>query len=158
MRIADGLTRDSPTLGCIFGPVSQKLDIDHTLVGGLITLKKAGEERLLDAAIGGRIPLGVAMDIAKTDGADTQRALLKAYEEKKLNYLSIRLVKRLMDQRRFIGKQRGNKNPQRRLTSTESLVNAYRRESHRQKLLIKKAKLCGGVGARHTQRPTVKPG
>lgn len=122
--------------------IARKLDIDHTLVGGLITLKKAGEERLLDAAIAGRIPLGVAMDIAKTDGADTQRALLKAYEEKKLNYLSIRLVKRLMDQRRFIGKQRGSKTPQKRLTSTESLVNAYRRESQRQKLVIKKAKVC----------------
>ena len=122
--------------------IAKKLDIDHTLVGGLITLKKAGEERLLDAAITGRIPLGVAMDIAKTNGVETQRALLKAYEDKKLNYVSIRIVKRLMDQRQFIGKQRCSKTPQRRLTSTESLVNAYRRESQRQRLMIKKAKLC----------------
>ncbi len=84
------------------------------------------------------------MDIAKTDGAETQRALLKAYEEKQLNQVSIRIVKRIMEQRRFIGKQRGNRgtNPQKRLTSAESLVNAYRRESQRQKLLIKKAKIC----------------
>lgn len=29
-------------------------------------------------------------------------------------------------------------------TSAESLVNAYRRESQRQKLLVKKAKICDG--------------
>jgi len=34
------------------------------LVGGLIALNKAGEERLLEVAINGTIPLGVAMDIA----------------------------------------------------------------------------------------------
>jgi ParB family chromosome partitioning protein len=124
--------------------IGKKLDIDHTLVGGFIALKNAGEERLLDAAMSGKIPLGVAMDIAKTNDAETQRELLKAYESKQLNGVSIRLLKRLIEQRRFIGKQRGSKGtaPQKRLTSAESLVNAYRRESQRQKLMIKKAKLC----------------
>jgi ParB family chromosome partitioning protein len=126
------------------GEIGKKLDIDQTLVAGFIALKNAGEERLLDAAINGKIPLSVAMDIAKTNGAETQRELLKAYESKQLNGVSIRVVKRLMDQRRFVGKQRGSQGtaPQQRLTSAESLVNAYRRESRRQKLMIKKAKLC----------------
>ena len=56
----------------------------------MIALKKAGEERLLDAALSGRIPLGVAMDIAKADSVETQRELLKAYENKQLNQVSIR--------------------------------------------------------------------
>lgn len=124
--------------------IGEKLDIDKTTIGGFISLKNAGEERLLDAATSGRIPLGVAMDIAKTNNAETQRELLKAFEAKQLNQVSIRTVKRLIDQRRFIGKLRdGNSRPSRkRLTSAESLVNAYRRESQRQKLLIKKAKIC----------------
>ena len=111
--------------------------------GGFIALKNAGEERLLDAATSGRIPLGVAMDIAKTNSVETQRELLKAYESKQLTQVSIRTVKRLIDQRRFAGKQRdANSRPSRnRLTSAESLVNAYRRESQRQKLLIRKAKI-----------------
>ena len=124
--------------------IARKLDIDNTMVAGLIALKNAGEERLLDAASSGRIPLGVAMDIAKTDSVEAQRELLKAFETKQLNYLSIRTVKRIIDQRRFAGKQRdSNSRPGRnRLTSAESLVNAYRRESQKQKLMIRKAKIC----------------
>jgi len=123
--------------------IGKKLDIADTTVGGLIALKKAGEERLLDAALGNRIPLGVAMDIAKADTPELQRGLLKAYETKQLNQVSIRAVKRIIDQRRFSGKLRERSRGQRnRLTSAESLINAYKRESQRQKLMIKKAKIC----------------
>ena len=88
--------------------------------------------------------MGVAIDIAKANDVETQRELLKAYETKQLNQVSIRTVKRLIDQRRFVGKGRdtSNRAGRKRLTSAESLVNAYRRESQKQKLLIKKAKIC----------------
>jgi ParB family chromosome partitioning protein len=123
--------------------IGEKLDIPDTTIGGYIALKKAGEERLLDAAVSGRIPLGVAMDIAKAESPEMQRELLKAYEAKQLNQVSIRTVKRLMDQRRFIGKQRDTDTRQRQMrTSAESLISAYRRESQRQRLLVKKARLC----------------
>jgi len=123
--------------------IGDKLDIPDTTIGGYIALKKAGEERLLDAAVSGRIPLGVAMDIAKAESPEMQRELLKAYEAKQLNQVSIRTVKRLMDQRRFIGKQRDADTRQRqKRTSAESLISAYRRESQRQRLLVKKARLC----------------
>ena len=99
--------------------IGEKLDIGGTMVRGLIALKKAGEERLLDAATSGKIPLGVAMDIAKTNSVETQRELLKAYETKQLNQVSIRTVKRLIDQRRFAGKRRDrtSRGPRKRLTS-----------------------------------------
>jgi ParB family transcriptional regulator, chromosome partitioning protein len=124
--------------------IGKKLDIHKGTVSGLIVLMEGGEERLLDAAISGRIPLGVAMDIAKADTIETQRELLKAYEKKELNQFSIREVKRLIDQRRFVGKERdsGSRAGRKRLTSAESLVHAYRRQSQKQKLLIKKAKIC----------------
>ena len=123
--------------------IGEKLDIAGPTISGYIALKSAGEERLLDAAVSGRIPLGVAMDIAKAENPEMQRELLKAYETKQLNQVSIRTVKRIMDQRRFIGKERDTDSRQRKTsTSAESLVNAYRRESQRQKLLIRKARLC----------------
>jgi ParB family chromosome partitioning protein len=123
--------------------IGEKLDMDDNTVGGYLALKRAGEERLLDAAINGRIPLGVAMDIAKADSPELQRGLLKAYESKQLNQCSIRTVKRLMDQRRFVGKERDrDKGASRRRTSAESLINAYKRESQRQKLWVKKARVC----------------
>ena len=124
--------------------IARKLDLDNTMVAGLIALRNAGEERLLDAASSGTIPLGVAMDIAKANDVETQRELLKAYETKQLNQLSIRAVKRIIDQRRFAGKHRDIRNGagRNRLTSAESLVHAYRCESQKQKLMIRKAKIC----------------
>jgi len=123
--------------------IGKKLDIADGLVGGLLVLKKAGEERLLDAALKGKIPLGVAIDIAKTESVEAQRELLKAYENKQLNQASIRTVKRIIEQRKFLGKrmrssQRG-KNPR---TTADGYVNAFRKETQRQKVMVKKAKHC----------------
>jgi len=123
--------------------ISKKLDISDTQVGGLLALRSAGEERLLDAAIKGKVPLGVAIDIAKTDNRETQQGLLKAYENRQLNQTSIRVVKKLLDQRHFLGKSlsSGGKSTRRKQTA-EDLVYAYQKESQRQKLMVKKAKFC----------------
>lgn len=74
--------------------VGEKLGICDTVVGGFLALRQAGEERLLDAAMAGRIPLTVAMDIAKAETPELQRGLLKAFETKQLTGVSIRAVKR----------------------------------------------------------------
>ena len=123
--------------------ISKKLDVSDNLVRGLTSLKNAGEERLLDLALIGKIPIWIAVDIAKTDTLETQRELLKAYENKKLDYLSLKYVKGLIEQRRLIGKQRTGRVPGiKSKTSVESMVSAYRKESQRQKLMIKKARVC----------------
>jgi ParB family transcriptional regulator, chromosome partitioning protein len=52
-------------------------------------------------------------------------------------------VKRLIDLRRYVGKGRDKGQRERKSrTSVETLVNTYKRESQRQKLVIKKAKIC----------------
>jgi ParB family chromosome partitioning protein len=123
--------------------IGKKVDIGDTVVGGLLALHKAGEERLLEAAIRGKIPLGVAVEIAKTDSVETQRELLKAYESKQLNGVKIRVVKRLIEQRRFLGKQaRSPGHPRKSRTSAEGLVSTFRREQQRQRSFVRKAKVC----------------
>lgn len=124
--------------------IGKKLDISDTTIGGLLVLNKSGEERLMEAAIHGEIPLWVAMDIAKTKNVEMQRELLKAYQNKQLTGVSIRSVKRLMEQRRFFGKQRklGERARRKERTSADGLVFAYRRECQRQKVLIRKGKIC----------------
>ncbi len=123
--------------------IGKKLDIADGTVGGYIALKKAGEERLLDAAINGKIPLGVAMDIAKADSPELQRELLKGFESKDLNQFAIRTVKRLIDQRRFVGKGRDTEADKKKSrTNADSLINAFKRESQKQRLIVKKARLC----------------
>ncbi len=124
--------------------IGKKLDISDWMVGGLTSLKNAGEERLLDNALKGKIPLGVAIDISKADSTEDQRELLKAYENKQLNQAAIRTVRRVIEQRRFLGKRlRGSRIGERNTrTTADGLVNAFRKETQRQKVMIKKAKLC----------------
>ena len=121
--------------------IGEKLDIDHTLVGGLLTLMKDGEVRLVEAAMQNKIPIGVAIDIAKTDGVEAQKELLKAYEAGQLNQFSIRTLKRLMEQRRVLGKKpcRGPKKPTG--VTADGFVSAYQREIQRQKSFIRKAQV-----------------
>ncbi len=122
--------------------IGKKLDVADTAVGGYLALTKAGEVRLLSAAIKGLIPMGVAMDIAKTDSPEMQKELLKAYEAKQLNQASIRAVKNIMQQRRFLGKGAKSAAVKKTTTTADGLVNAYKRESQRQKILIRKAQIC----------------
>ena len=129
-------------LGNSIPQISKKLDASDNLVRGYLSLMNAGEERLLEAAVTGKIPVWVAVDIAKTDTLETQRELLKAYEEKQLDYKSLKYVKGLIETRRLIGKKKGGKASGVKKTSVESMVNAFRKESQRQKLMIKKAKVC----------------
>jgi len=123
--------------------IGEKLDIDNSVVGGVITLMKSGEERLVQAAMQNRIPIGVAIDIAKTEGAEAQKELLKAYEGGQLNQFSIRTVRRLLEQRRVLGKKpsRGGGGKKGTGVTADGLVSAYQREIQRQKAFIRKARV-----------------
>jgi ParB family chromosome partitioning protein len=124
--------------------IAAKLDVSDNTIKGLTALKRAGEERLLEAALEGTVPLTVAMEIAKADTPEAQRELLKAFESKQLNGAAIRVVKRLMDKRRFLGKQSRliYPHPPSKPATAERMVAAYKRESQRQKELIRKARIC----------------
>ncbi|HWY31622.1 MAG TPA: ParB/RepB/Spo0J family partition protein [Candidatus Acidoferrum sp.] len=130
--------------GLTLHQISARLDMDPTSIHDLLTLKKSGETRLLDAALSGRIPVGVAVEIARTEGIEMQRELLKACENRQLTQNALRMIRRVMDRRRLIGKQRGNgpRSSKQTRTSADSLVNAYRRESQKQRLMVKKARVC----------------
>jgi ParB family chromosome partitioning protein len=130
-------------LGYTIHEVAAKLDIGDQTVIGLTALKQAGEQRLLEAAINGRVPLWVAIDIAKATTPETQRALLNAFEEKHLTRASIGVIKRLINQRRFLGNEPkpDERSRERYRPTAEQLVIAFKRESRRQKEVIRKAKI-----------------
>jgi len=130
--------------GLTLREIGARIDMDPTSVHDLLTLKKGGETRLLDAALNGRIPVGVAVEIARTEGIEMQRELLKACESRQLTQNALRMIRRVMDRRRLIGKQRGNgpRSSKQPRMSADSLVNTYRRESDKQRLMVKKARVC----------------
>jgi ParB family chromosome partitioning protein len=86
--------------------ISKKIGVCDGFIGQLLKLVKAGEERLVTAALNGAVPISVAIDISATDSVEAQRELLKAYESKQLTFSSLRVVKRLIDQRRIFGKSK----------------------------------------------------
>jgi ParB family chromosome partitioning protein len=123
--------------------IAKKIDHAKSYVMGVIHLLENGEERLLSAVEKGKVPLSVAMLIANSDEAAIQRALCEAYEDKSLRGQKLLTVRKIIDQRKANGKrfQVGSHRKVEKLPSAEALVRAYRQESDRQKLLVKKARL-----------------
>ena len=124
--------------------IARKTDTNPEYVRGIIRLLKKGEERLILAVERGQIPISMAVEISATDDENTQLALLSAYESKKLRGRALISVRRLIEQRRSKGKSLRGGLPKisKKNISATTLVKTYRQEVERQKLLLKKAKLC----------------
>ncbi len=123
--------------------IARKIDVTKSYVSGITHLLKNGEERLLYAVEKGRIPLSIAMQIADADEEGIQKALLQAYEEKTLRGRKLLTVRRIIELRKAKGK-RATPGVRRRggePLSAGSLVQAYRLEADRQRLLVKKAQV-----------------
>jgi ParB family chromosome partitioning protein len=122
--------------------IGRKLDIADTAVGHLLILQKAGEGRLIYEVSRGHIPLGIAVEIAKVEDPDEQKAFIEAYEKNHLNQAAIKTIKRVIAQRNSFGKNLNGSAPRRRCTSAEGLIKTFTKESQRQKTLIKKTNVC----------------
>jgi ParB family chromosome partitioning protein len=91
----------------------------------------------------GVIPTSVAMEIARAKDGDIQEALAEAYERKSIPGNQILAIRRIIELRNVKGKgvdqpERTPSQPKKKVTA-ETLVRAYRKETERQKLLVKKA-------------------
>ena len=124
--------------------IATKTGLSEQYVGDVLMLLRHGEERLLDAALHGRIPISIATAIAGVSDEDAQKALMGAYESKELNQKNLRAFRKLVEQRRFFGRSadpaRGTK--KRARTSAAGLVQAYKRSVEKQRLFVRKARSC----------------
>ena len=121
--------------------IGKKLGLSDSMVSGYLTLGKAGEERLIQAVASEVIPIGVAMDIARTGDLESQKELLSAYQKKQLNQASIRIIKKIIDQRRLMGKTISSA-PRKSGDQAENLIRVFRRDADRKKAVVKKARQC----------------
>lgn len=132
--------------GYSIGDIAAKIDFSTEYVQALCYLLDRGEERLLTAVERGVIPHSIAMEIARAKDGDVQRALADAYESGTLPGNQVVAIRKIIEQRNLTGKGMhsiGHRQGRKPVTST-SLVRAYRKETERQKLLIKKATLAQG--------------
>lgn len=123
--------------------IAQKIDMAKSYVTAICHLVERGEERLLDAVEAGKLPVSVAMQIASSDEDGIQTALCEAYEDQSLRGRKLRIIRRLIEQRKLNGKSLASEGRSRtgRLPTAQLLVKAYRQEADRQKLLVRKARL-----------------
>ena len=131
--------------GYTIGQIAVKTDFSDEYISAICYLLDHGEDRLLTAVDRGVVPATIAMEIAKATDTDVQDALTEAYERKSLPGNQVLAIRRIIEQRKANGKglahggRESSKN--RKRVSAESLVRAYRKETQRQKLLIKRATL-----------------
>jgi len=129
--------------------IGEKIGVSAEYVNMIAGLLDRGEERLVSAVEIGTLPLSLAIDISKAEDENAQRALVEAYTEKKLRGKKLAAVLRLLQQRQRRGRhisdpRAGRKEGYKRPLTSDALVRAYRQETDRQKLMIKKAELTQG--------------
>jgi ParB family transcriptional regulator, chromosome partitioning protein len=114
-----------------------------TYIHGIVRLLEHGEERLIREVENGRVALTVAIRIASSNDEEIQRVLCEAYEDKSLRGQKLATVRRLIEERMTKGKdvKIGGPKKQRARPSKEALLKAYKEETQRQKLMVKKAQL-----------------
>lgn len=138
--------RTQTARGCRAEQIAKKLDLDVTYILGIARLLEHGEERLIREVENGRVALTVAIQIAGSNDDEIQRVLCEAYEDKSLRGQKLATVRRLIQERMSKGKdvKIGGGKKQRTRPSKEALLNAYKVETQRQKLMVKKARLTEG--------------
>lgn len=120
--------------------IAKKTGLSQEYVRGVGRLLAQGEQRLLRAMEAGHIPVSVAVEIAEADDIGVQEALQHAYESNLLRGRKLMIVRRIVESRRRRGrklKTSSSKTTQK--LSSRSLVRAYREDTDRKRLLIRKA-------------------
>ncbi|HEU5079492.1 MAG TPA: plasmid partitioning protein RepB C-terminal domain-containing protein [Opitutaceae bacterium] len=125
-----------------YSAIARKTGLGESYVMDILNMLRKGEDRLLEAVLNGKLPITIATGIVGASDEESQRLLLEAYERKEMTQKSLAAFKRIVDQRRHFGKGYGPRGRRLHRTTAESLVRAYKHETQRQKLIVKKAKLC----------------
>lgn len=121
--------------------IAQKTGLSLDYVKGILLLLEQGEERLLSAVAGGKVPLNVAIAIVRASSDEEVQAVLQeAYESDKLRGPQLMHMRRIIQRRSVLGRSLAHR-PSRKVASvtTSSLVRSYQNLADQQKLVIKKA-------------------
>jgi len=130
--------------GYTIAQIAEKTDFSEEYVYAICFLLEHGEERLLAAVERGLVPPTIAMEIARAKDSDIQQALADAYERKALPGRQVLAIRRIIEQRSVSGKNlrvKGSAQKSIRRVTADALVRAYRKETERQRILVKKAAL-----------------
>lgn len=130
--------------GITHAQIADRTGFSYEYISAICLLLDRGEHRLLVAVERGLVPHTVAIEIARAEEGDVQAALLDAYESKKLPGDQIVAVRKIVEQRRLLGKglfRLSGPGSRAKQVSADVLVRSYKREADRQRSLVKKAEI-----------------
>lgn len=123
--------------------IAEKIGVTPSWVGMIASLLERGEEQLITAVDSGVIPLSLAVIIARSDDGGVQQALADAYADGKIKGKNIEVVRRLLERRHrrygLGGRGRFGRTSENRKLTPDQLVQVFRKEADRQRLIAKKA-------------------
>lgn len=124
--------------------ISVKTGLAERYLQGILKLLAHGEERVLDAVLHGSLPITIGMRIAEVDDEGAQILLQEAYERGEMKQQSLPAFRRLLQRRKCFGKDFSNDSKFRgqRKATTDGLILAYKKETQRQRIMVKKAHAC----------------
>jgi ParB family chromosome partitioning protein len=116
--------------------IAEKLGCNLTLIRGLVRLIERGEESLVEHVEAGRLPLSVAVEIARGDDDAVSAALAQAYQSGELRGARLAAARKLVAKRTSrtapMSEETGRMTPR-------GLVRAYERSVQDQRALVLKA-------------------
>jgi len=125
--------------------IAAKTDFSDEYINSISYLQDHGEERLLAGIERGAIPTTVAIEIARAKDTELQDALAEVYEKKAIPGNQVLAIRKIIELRSLLGKSESgpNRSADRgtKRVSADLLVRAFRKETERKKLLVKKASM-----------------
>jgi len=126
--------------------IEKKTGLGESYVKAILHLIDHGEERLLDAALHGRVPITIATRISETKDENVQRILMEAYESGEIKQSTLSEFRRLVQMRKCWGKTYDKQNCARRpgKNASQVFLSRYRQQAERHRILLKRARSAEG--------------
>jgi ParB family chromosome partitioning protein len=126
-----------------YGPdlIAKKLGVDRTLTYGVVHLIERGEESLVEQVEAGRLPISVAIEIARGDDHAVSAALSEAYQSGQLRGAKLAVVRKLVAARasKLDSKSKGREGG--RQLTPRGLVKEYEKTVREQRALMARAEM-----------------
>jgi ParB family transcriptional regulator, chromosome partitioning protein len=119
--------------------IAQKLGAERAFAYGLINLIEQGEESLVEHVEAGRLPISVAVEIARGNDHAVSLAMSDAYQTGQLRGAKLRAVRQLIASRVKTGKAPEGKTGHEKRITARTLVKVYEQTVRQQQALVARA-------------------
>jgi ParB family chromosome partitioning protein len=119
--------------------IATKVGVDRVFIYGLVHLIERGEECLVEHVEAGRLPISVAIEIARGDDHAVSMALSEAYQSGQLRGAKLTVIRKLLAARAWKQDSHGKVHNNGRQLTPDALVKVYEQTVQEQRALVARA-------------------